>query len=70
MSLLRESNIFVFRYAFSIAVPILMGIPIDESVAPEVGITDNSTVDFGTVADSTDKDNTYMPLKPGTTFYC
>ena len=70
MRLLRESKeMIVFVSFFSIAVLILIGIPIHKSLAKKVEIPDLGSVDFGTPTDSTDIDNIYMPLITGTTFY-
>jgi len=70
MSLLQECKMIIFVSFFSIAVLILIGVPIDKSVAKKVENPDITTVDFGIPGvDSIDIDNTYMPLIPGTTFY-
>lgn len=70
MRFLKETQkMIVFVSFFSIAVLILIGVPINKSVAKKVEIPDVGSVDFGTPADSTDIDNIYMPLIPGTTFY-
>ena len=69
MNLFREYKMFYLVSVFSIALLILIGVTIDKSVALEVEIPDIGTVNFGTSVDSTDIDNIYMPLIPGTTFY-
>lgn len=69
MSLLNECKMIIFVSLYSFAVLILIGVHVDKSVALEVEIPDIDSVDFGTPADSTDIDNFYMPLIPGTTFY-
>jgi len=69
MSLLRKCKLIIFVYLYSFAVLILISVPVDKSFALEVEIPDIGSVDFGTPADSTDIDNSYMPLIPGTIFY-
>ena len=70
MRFLRGTKkMIVFVSFLSIAVLILIGVPINKAVAKKVEIPDVGSVDFGTPANSTDIDNIYMPLIPGTTFY-
>lgn len=66
MRLLTESQkIIVFVSFFSIAVLILIGVPIHNSVAKKVE-TNFDSADFD--SDSDDINNMYMPLVPGTEF--
>lgn len=67
MGLLRESKkMIVFVSFFSVAILILIGVPMNKSVAKNVD-TDFDAGDFD--GDSIVINNMYMPLVPGTTFY-
>ena len=66
MSLFRECERLVVVSFFSIAVLILISIPVHISAAKNVE-TNFDSVNFD--ADSNVIDNMYMPLEPGTTFY-
>ena len=69
MRFLRETKkMIVFVSFFSIAVLILIGVPINNSAAKKVEIPDVSSVDFGDPGDSIEINNIYMPLIPGTIF--